>query len=118
MSIISWEYYSSLNNEITEAEFEAAEVKAEQEIRQVIGPIKWDQITEETFGYVVLQDCVCNVINKMQENARLGLGQGVTSVNNDGYSETYAIKTPEELKAEMGKLIRIWLSGTGLIGAY
>lgn len=116
--IVSWEYYSSLFEKIAEEDFEKAELKAEKEVRKVIGPIRWDKITEETYGYEQLKDCICNVMDKMAENDVLGVGKGLSSASNDGYSESYVIQTEEQVRAEMRSLIRSWLSGTGLVGAY
>lgn len=117
-NIVTWEFYSSLYNNITEEEFPAAEALAEQITRTEIGLIRWANITEDTFGYIALQECICNLINKMHEDGKLGLGKGVQSVNNDGYSETFAVTTESEQYNELRKMVRIWLSGTGLIGAY
>lgn len=111
--------YSSLyTNRVTQTEFPAAEKLAEQVMRSEIGQPRWDKITPETYGFVTLQDCICNIINKMADDAKSAAGKGVTSVSNDGYSETFATTKPDELRQEMHSLICIWLSGTGLIGAY
>ncbi len=120
-AIVDWSYYSSLHNTITdETEFTTAEVLAEQEVRSVIGPVRWSEITTDTFGYDVLQDCICNVIDKQTQDARSGKGRGITSASNDGYSESYAaeVQTREALTEEMRGCIKQWLSGSGLVGAY
>ena len=120
-AIVDWSYYSSLHNTITdETEFTTAEALAEQEVRSVIGPIRWAEITEDTFGYDVLKDCICNVIDKQVQDERSGKGKGVISVSNDGYSESYAseAQTREALTDEMRGCIRQWLSGAGMVGAY
>lgn len=118
MPHVSWEYYSSLHNKITEDEFQRAEALAEKEVQRVIGLPRWSVITEETFGYVQLQDCICNVMDKMAEYNTSGMGKGVSSVSNDGYSESYVIQTEEQLRSELQSLIRSWLSGSGMVGAY
>ncbi len=120
-AIVTWSYYSSHHNIITDqTEFERVEPLAEVEVRSVIGPVRWSEITTDTFGYDVLQDCICNVIDKMTQDSRSGKGMGVTSVSNDGYSESYAseVQTREALREEMRGCIRQWLSGSGLVGAY
>jgi len=120
-AIVDWSYYSSLHNVITDqTEFDTAEALAEQEVRSVIGPVRWQEITSDTFGYDVLQDCICNVIDKQTQDARSGKGKGITSISNDGYSESYAAEaqTREQLTEEMRGCIRQWLSGSGLVGAY
>ena len=118
MSHVSWEYYSSLHSKVKEEDFEKAELRAEKEVQMVIGAIRWAGITESTFGYQQLQDCICNVIDKMADDAKSGKGKGVSSASNDGYSESYVIQTEEQLRSELRSSIRSWLSGTGLVGAY
>ena len=77
-SIVEWSYYSSLHNVVTDQEeFNRAEALAEQEVRSVIGPVRWSEITTDTFGYDVLQDCICNGIDKITLDARSGKGTGV-----------------------------------------
>ena len=120
-AIVEWSYYSYLHNVITDQEeFNRAEALAEQEVRSVIGPVRWSEITEDTFGYDVLKDCICNVIDKITLDSRSGKGTGVTSVSNDGYSESFATEaqTREALTEEMRGCIRQWLSGSGMVGAY
>lgn len=115
--IVDWEYYSSLFNKVSKEDFDKAEKRAEMEVATVIGP-RWDGITEETYGYDKLKICICRVIDKMTEDDASGKGKGVSSVSNDGYSESYVIQTEEQLRSELYSSIRAWLSGTGLVGAY
>ena len=115
---VDWEYYSSLHNVVTEDNFDRAELLAEKEVQQVIGWIRWANITEETFGYEQLQDCICDVIDKMAVDTKSGKGKGLSGVSNDGYSESYVVQTEEQLRKELQGSIRAWLSGTGLVGAY
>ena len=120
-AIVEWSYYSSLHNIITDqTDFTTAEALAKQEVRSVIGPIRWAEINTDTFGYDVLKDCICNVIDKQTLDARSPKGKGVTSVSNDGYTESYAteVQTQEAQTEEMRGCIRQWLSGTGMVGAY
>lgn len=121
MALLTWEQYSSLHSLIKENEFDKAELLAEKELRNVIGVIRWNEITsnkylKKEFYYEQLLDCICNVIDFNFKNKKLGAG--VKSVNNDGYAVEYVIKTPEELAVELKKNIKHWLSGTGLVGAY
>ena len=118
MSHVTWEYYSSLYSKIPKDNFDKAESLAEKEVCAVIGPIRWASITADTFGFKQLQDCICKVIDKMAEDNNSGKGKGVSSVSNDGYSESYVVQTEEQLRNELHSSIRAWLSGTGLVGAY
>lgn len=117
--VVDWEYYNSLYDNISDdVEFARLEKKAEKEVCSVIGPIRWENITEDTFGYQQLKDCICNVINKLVESEKSGAGKGIASASNDGYTESYVIQTESQLRAELQSSIRAWLSGTGLVGAY
>lgn len=117
--IVDWKYYSSLHDGVkTENDFEKAEKQAEKEVCYVIGPIRWAAITEDTFGIEQLRECICDVIDQITENKKTGRGKGVASVSNDGYAESYAIQTEEQIRSEIQSLIRAKLSGTGLVGAY
>lgn len=116
--IVNWEYYSSLHDIVKENNFDNEEARAEKEVCRVIGPIRWATITTDTFGYAQLQDCICNVIDKMAADKQSGKGKGVSAVSNDGYSESYVVQTEEQLRYELQSSIRAWLSGTGLVGAY
>ncbi len=116
--IVEWEYYSALHSLVDEGGFQQAEALAEKEVCTVIGPIRMAAVTSETFGYDQLRDCICNVIDQMEEDKRSGKGKGISSASNDGYSESYAVQTKEQLRAELHGCIRTWLSGTGLAGAY
>lgn len=116
--IVNWEYYSSLFEKIPKNDFDRVEKQAEKAVRKVIGPIRWSAITENTFGYEQLQDCICNTMNKLVEQEQSGVGKGIASASNDGYSESYVIQTESQARAELNDSIRALLSGTGLVGAY
>lgn len=46
-----------------------------------------------------------------------GMGTGISSVSNDGYSESYKITTVAEKESQLISIARGGLSGTGLAGA-
>ena len=124
-ALLTWGYYSSLFSDptVSETEFPEAENLAEMEIRNVIGPIRWKKLKEtditEEFFYEPLLDCICRVI-EYQATVGKKTGTGVNSVSNDGYTESYAsdLVKVSDSTIELGKNIRLWLSGTGLVRAY
>ena len=116
--IVNWEYYSSLFDKVSEKDFDKVEKQAEKTVCGVIGPIRWANITSETFGYEQLKDCICNTMNKLVEQENSGIGKGIVSASNDGYSESYVVQTESQAREELNSSIRAWLSGTGLVGAY
>ncbi len=115
--IVDWEYYSShFDKKVTEDTFDIAEERAEDEVKLVIGWIRFAEIDSEAFYYEQLKKCICNAINKSAEQG--ASGKGIASVSNDGYSESYTIQTETQAIAELQGCIKHWLSGTGLVGAY
>lgn len=116
--IVNWEYYSSLFQKVKEEEFIRLESLAEREVQLVIGWIRWSNIVPEDFYYEQLQYCICRVVNALAENEKSGKGKGVSSVSNDGYSESYTLQTEQQVRFELQSSIKAWLSGTGLVGAY
>ena len=116
--LVTWEYYSSLYSVVDEKGFNKMEAQAEKEVQSVIGPVRWAEITPDTFGYEQLKDCICKTMNKIAEDTKSGKGKGLSAVSNDGYSESYVVQTEEQLRSELQSSIRAWLSGTGLVGAY
>lgn len=117
-NIVNWEYYNSFCDAVNEETFNTLEPLAEKQIRIVIGTYKWNLIDSEAFYYEQLKDCICMTINKLAEYNKSGVGKGIASVQNDGYSENYVIQTSAQLTNEIQSNITRWLSGTGLVGAY
>lgn len=116
--IVDWGYYSSLRNKISESEFERAEALAENEVRLVVGRYRWLMLDKDAFYFDQLKECICSVMDYMYDRRKSGSGRNITSVSNNGYTESYAIQTESQAKAELQNNIRAWLSGTGLAGAY
>jgi hypothetical protein len=126
MGLLSYSYYSTLHNKVTQADFDKAEAIAEHEISRVIGPIRFQHLTamsaEELaaeFYYSTLMECIADLIDY---DATVGkkTGGGVASVSNDGYSESYNAELQKMSSSfdEKAANIRRWLSGTGLVRAY
>ena len=126
MSYIDWEYYSSLFAEVPEDEFEKLNKRAEMQIdvcthnrvHDFMEGYNADAATSfQKTVYSAIQITVCELINKMQVQDSSGQGNGLAAVSNDGYSESYKITTESEKKAEIHAVIRMGLSGTGMVGA-
>lgn len=117
-AIVDWEYYHSLYPAVDQAAFDSFEPQAEMEIRSVVGAHRWNSIDPSRFYFGQLKDCVCRVVNMLAEYDTSGIGKGLSSVSNDGYSENYVVQTQNQVDAEIRMCIVRWLSGTGLVGAY
>lgn len=120
-ALVSWEYYSSLYSVVSQTDFATAEALAEKEVIRIVGLIHWSELNlehlEDEYYGDQLKDCICKVINFMAE-APKAQGKGVASVSNDGYSESYVLQKQSDAIEELGKNIRSWLSGTGIVRAY
>lgn len=116
--MVDWESYNSLFSNVSKGEeFDRLEKRAESEVRLVVGAYRWSIIDETAFYYEQLKECICKTINKLVNDDGSGIGTGVSSVSNDGYSESYVVQTETQARAELQRSIRAWLSGTGLVGA-
>ena len=59
----------------------------------------------------------CQLIDNLQAQESSGMGIGIQSVSNDGYSESYKITNAQEKEAQLYSTISNGLRGTGLAGA-
>lgn len=126
MTYITREYYSSLYENVTEEEFNILSVRAEKKInlythtRVTLFIDSYDEETATGFEKMVfdaIQITTCELINKMSMQEASGARDGLTSVSNDGYSESYKISTQAEKEAELRAVVMAGLSGTGLVSA-
>jgi hypothetical protein len=117
-NIVTWEYYNSLHNKANQGEFVSLEALAEKHVISVIGPYKWDHVQETAFYFNQLKDCICNVVDILVDFSKNGVGAGLASVSNDGYTENYVVRTSTEADAEIRSYIRHQLSGTGLTSGF
>lgn len=109
--IIDWEYYSSHFPVIVpEKQFLAVEAQAEIEYRNVVH--EYMIVSEECRKNAIFQLC-----NFLYANSAIMSGKAVTSVNNNGYSESYAIQTREQAQDAMREIIYDCI-GTRLAGVF
>ena len=109
--IIDWEYYSShFPNIIPKKQFDAVEAQAEIEYNKVVKP--YMEISEECKQNTIFQLC-----NFLYTNQSAITGKSVTSVSNNGYSESYAVATKEQVSDSMRELIYDCIC-TRLAGAF
>lgn len=125
MSYETWEHYSSLYSDVSEDEFTRLELIAERKIdAETHGNVlsfvnSYDSTTATSFQKLVLtqiQTTVCELVNKMHYYDSEEAKQGITSVSNDGYSESYKVQTNAEKTIELHDIISTGLSGTGMCG--
>ncbi len=127
MSYITWEQYGSLYNSITdEKEFNRLSKRAEIKLNAITHmrakrfEEAYDEDTATDFQqqvHVQIQDTFYQLLNTMAVQDASGMGTGITSVSNDGYSESYKVTTAQEKEEQLTSVIHSGLSGTGLAGA-
>ena len=127
MSYITWEQYGSLYNNITDVgEFERLSKLAEIKLNAIthMRAKRFEDVYSEDTAtdfqqqvHMQIQDTFCQLLSAMAVQETSGMGTGIASVSNDGYSESYKITTATEKEAQLTSMIRSGLSGTGLAGA-
>lgn len=127
MSYITWEQYGSLYSSITdEKEFnrlsKLAEIKlnaiTHMRAKQFEDAYSEDTATDfQKQVHMQIQDTFCQLLATISVQETSGMGTGITSVSNDGYSESYKVTTAQEKETQLTSVIRSGLSGTGLAGA-
>jgi len=126
MPYVDWEYYSSLYDNVSEEEFAKRNKQAEIKVNAVThgrafafeeGYSESNATAFQKQVHEQIKTTVCELINAINEQETSGMGTGITSVSNDGYSESYNITTAEQKETQLLSIIRTGLSGTGLAGA-
>lgn len=121
----TWEHYSSLYSEVQETDFDKLNAKASAKLdvfthmRARNFEAAYNEETATDFQkqvHMQIQNTVCELINALYVIETSGMGTGITSVSNDGYSESYKLTTAAEKEAQLLSIVRSGLSGTGLAG--
>ena len=126
MSYVTWEYYSSLSNNVDNNSFERMKSRAESfvdvfthnRVKQFVDSYVENEATDfEKMVMNAIQLTLCDLIDKMDALDKSHAATGLTSVSNAGYSESYQKMTETDKKTELQSVIRNGLAGTGLAGA-
>ena len=126
MQYIGWEEYRSICEEVPEEEFtrlcKRAEIKLNEVTHMRAGRFLTEYVEEQATDFQrqvhgQIKMTMCSLVNAMYTMETSGMGAGISSISNDGYSETYNIRTDSEMKEQITSIIRSGLSGTGLAGA-
>lgn len=126
MQYVTWDYYSSLYSEVPEDDFDKMCEKASARLdvfthmraRNFETAFEAENATAfQAQVHAQIQNTVCELINALYVQETSGMGTGVASVSNDGYSESYKITTAEEKEEQLRTIVIRGLSGTGLAGA-
>lgn len=109
--IIDWEYYiSHFPNIVPEKQFDVVEQQAQIEYRKIVKPYMDIELED-------MQNAVFQLCNFLYANQSVLTGKAVTAVNNNGYSENYAVQTKEQAEDAMRELVYDCI-GTRLAGMF
>ena len=113
MAIIEWEYYNShFPRIVPETEFAPVETQAEAEFNRIVPQYLQDTLTDDK-----KQNAIFAVCNYLYSKAQGHSGEGVSSVSNNGYSESYVVTTQDQAETELREIIYSKI-GTRLAGAF
>ena len=126
MDYITWEGYGSLYTEIPDENtfnrlMRRVQIKMDgithMRVSKFVGSYRKTTATDfQKLVYAQIQDTACELANLMYAQDMSGMGTGIASVSNDGYSESYAVTTAAEKEAQQRKTVLNGLRGTGLAG--
>lgn len=126
MNCITWEYYSSFYSGIPDEKtfsrlMRRAQTKMDavthMRVSRFLGGYRKTTATDfQKQVYAQIQDTACELADLLYAQDSSGMGTGIASVSNDGYSESYAVTTAAEKEAQQRATIMNGLRGTGLAG--
>jgi len=114
MAYVTWEEYNALFPNLTEDEFTEKLPAIELKI-DIYTSARASTAIE--YKADAVKYAVCNMLNYQAIQNNTSQGTGITSVSNDGYSESYQAITPQQTEDNLKSIANQWLSGTGLMGA-
>lgn len=126
MLYINREYYNSLYAEMNEADFARLEKQAENRLnvythnRAKLFMDSFDEENATNFEkmiYEAVKGTLCELVSRMSLAEATAENEGITSISNKGRSESYKVYSVKERKEELDEIMRVGLSGTGLVGA-
>ncbi len=103
VEVVNWEYYNSHFPKVNEEEFTKLIYSASRFVLKKLSK-NFEEYTEEQ--QIDIKDCICNVLNYQSEFSRVS---SLSSVSNDGYSESYVQKETETQKADLDAIVYDWI---------
>lgn len=113
MPYIDWEYYNSHFPKVSEEKFKELLLAAETKMEIYT---HYRCLNIDGYKLEQVKAAVANMINTIADQEKLKEREGINSVSNDGYSESYAQTTGEQREEALKNVCFDWLSGTGLMG--
>lgn len=116
MIAIAWDQYKALYPSDTEEDFDRLLPDAEMRMDSLTAN-RWRQVEDGDWRASRVRRCLAAVLHMSIDAENNPAISGVTSISNDGYSESYARKTAYDAEEEIRRLGSLWLSCTGLVSA-
>ncbi len=113
---VTYAYYSAAFRMVDEAEFARLLPQAVRKL-DILTHRRARRLESGDYRLDQFRDAVCNLVNYLHTQEETGQGRGVTSISNDGYSESYAAASPDVAETNLRSVCACWLSGTGLMSA-
>lgn len=101
MMKVTWEYYNSHFPKLSEEDFDKTIYRATKEVTKRLPKKEYDGE-----NLIDINDCICEVVNELHSQSK---SNGLSSVSNDGYSESYVSRTTEESKEKLNSIIDSWV---------
>lgn len=102
MYILDWEYYSSHFPKLNEDEFKSLNYYATMLVLKQVNK-SYAEMTE--YEQTAVKDCICNVLNALIKYEK----SNISSISNDGYSESYREAKEESKQIELNRIYNEWL---------
>lgn len=126
MNDITWEDYNSLYSGIPDEETFNRLMKrvktrmdaiTHMRVSRFVGSYRKTTATDyQKQVYEQIRGTACELADLLYVQDMSGMGTGITSVSNDGYSESYAVTTAAQKEAQQRETVLRGLRGTGLAG--
>lgn len=102
--VVDWEYYNSHFSKISEEQFNEHVYQSQRLVLKRL-PKDFAEYTESE--QIDIKDCICNVLN--YKSVAEASANGVSSISNDGYSESYVQQSKSDVNDNVNSIIYEWL---------
>ena len=102
--VVDWEYYNSHFPKISEEEFDKHVYQSQRLVLKRL-PKDFNEYTES--DQTDIKDCICNVLN--YKSVAEASANGVSSISNDGYSESYVQQSKSDVNDNVNSIIYEWI---------
>lgn len=113
---VTYPYFQSMGLSMEEADFTRLLPLAVRRL-EILTHQRAHALKEGDYRLSRMRDAICNLVSYLALQEKNPQSKGITSISNDGYSESYANVSAQVAETNLQSLCRCWLSGTGLMSA-